>query len=426
MPNAESPSETPSDAPRAGAAREVFVGRQPILDNDQTVCAFELLFRDSAGAGAARVLDGTAATSKLLVNTFNSLGIERVLGGKRAFINVSAELLLNSALETLPPSKVVLEILETIRPTPTVVARCRKLVELGYSLALDDFVYHRDYDSLIALAEYVKLDIRALGVLQLAEHARLLPPHNVKLLAEKVETQQEFRTCRDLRFEYYQGYYFARPETLTARDIDPQTQRLMRLFNLAATRAELGRIALEFKPDVALSLNLLRYLNSAGFGLGRKLGSVQEALLILGYEKLARWLSLLMLSGTTRNVAPNALFRVALTRARLMELLGARTLPEKEQDYLFMTGMLSLLDAMLDAPLATILKNLTLPDAVSAALLQDSGPYAPYLQIARAAEQDDPARVEVLARALDLGLAAFTATQLKAFEWADQVGSITG
>jgi EAL and modified HD-GYP domain-containing signal transduction protein len=295
-------------------------------------------------------------------------------------------------------------------------------VEKGYALALDDFVYRAELEPLLKLARYVKFDIRALGLDETrSQFARIRRPQ-LKVIAEKVETPAEFKACRDLGMHYFQGYYFARPETLSMKRVDPQSQRILSLFNLVIGHAKPELIELEFKQDVALSLNLLRYINSVGFALASKVTTIRHALVVLGHAKLARWLTLLLLSGATNVPAPQALFRTALTRARLVELLGKRKLPSAEHDLLFITGMFSMLDALLSQPLADALKDLNLPESVTSALLAGQGPYAPYLAIARACEDLDIARIETITDPLHFSLANVTQAQVEAMAWAESVG----
>lgn len=404
-----------------GGGQQIFVGRQPILDADQRLVAYELLFRSSARTAVAGVTDDVLATSRLLINTFNAFGTERVLGDKRAFINVSAELLLSDVLTLLPPERVVLEILETVEPSAAVVARCRALAALGYPLALDDFVYRFELEPLLATAAYVKFDVRALGIDGLAGQLQALRGRRLRFLAEKVETREEFRACRAQGMGLFQGYYFARPETLSTRHIDPVAESVMQLFSLVTSRAEPKMIEIGFRQDVALSYNLLRYINSVGFGLAHRVESIRHALVLLGHTKLARWLTLLMFTATGQNPAPPALFRTALVRARLTELLGSRRLPAAEHDDLFMCGMFSLLDVLLGVPPAEALRHLNLSQPLLAALLRGEGPYAPYLALARACEDEDLAGAELLAGSVGLSAGELLRAQQEALGWAEEV-----
>jgi EAL and modified HD-GYP domain-containing signal transduction protein len=415
-----------STRPVGAADTEIFIGRQPILNSDQKLFAYELLFRSSAQAGVAGVTDGVQATSRLVINTFNNFGVERVLGDKKAFINVSAPLLESDLLELLPADKVVLEVLEDVPPTAETVSRCQALRALGYKFALDDFVYKRELESFLSIASFIKFDLRALGVSGLSEQLRLLRGRGISFIVEKVETRSEFDSCRALLINYYQGYYFAKPQTLRMKRMDPSTQQLMHLFSLVSANAEPQVIDANFRQNVALSYNLLRYINSVGFGLMHKVDTIKHALVLLGHAKLARWLTLLMFSSSGSNPAPQALFRTALIRARLTELLGQKRLPAAEHDHLFMCGMFSLLDAMLDTPLVETLKNLSLPDKVSSALLSGQGAYAPYLALSCACEEGDPARLQTLAGPLGLGLDDLSRLQIDAMGWAEEVASAGG
>lgn len=406
--------------------QEIFIGRQPILDSEQQLVAYELLFRGSAQAGTANVVDDVEATSRLLINTFNNFGVERVLGSKRAFINVSEALLFSDVLEVLPADKVVLEVLETVKPSADVANRCRVLRDKGYQLALDDFVYRPEFDPLIPLATYIKLDIRALGTRGLQDQVRVLRGRGPSLLAEKVETRQELDLCRAQLVQYYQGYYFAKPETLKMKRLDPSAQLLMHLFGMVISKADAKAIENGFRQDVALSYNLLRYINSVGFGLLHKVESIRHALVVLGHTKLARWLTLLMYSMSSQSTAPQALYQTALVRARLTELLGRRHLPAADHDYLFLCGMFSLLDAMLGMPLNELLLNLNLPEPVMAALLRNEGPYAPYLALSRSCEQEDPAVLRSLAVKVKSTPAEVTQMQMEAIAWANEVAGATG
>jgi c-di-GMP-related signal transduction protein len=196
---------------------EVFVARQPVLDRDRNLIAYELLFRGSQQESQARVSDDALATATVVRRAFGELGIDTVVGGALAFINVDAESLMSRMIETLPRDRVVIELLETIEIEPRIVSRCRQLKELGYRLALDDFSrLTSDYYPLLELVDIVKVDVLALDQESLAELVRLLKPWGAKLLAEKVESQQRARDCLALGFDFFQGFYFGRPAVLAA------------------------------------------------------------------------------------------------------------------------------------------------------------------------------------------------------------------
>jgi EAL and modified HD-GYP domain-containing signal transduction protein len=405
---------------------EIFIGRQPILDAEQRLFGYELLFRSSARTDVAGVADDVQATSRLVINTFNNFGVERVLGDRKAFINVSEGLLLDDAIELLPVDKVVLEILESVSPTAAVVQRCYALKAKGYQLALDDFSYRAEFEPLFPCASYIKLDLRALGMLGLAEALRRVRGRGPSLIAEKVETREQLDVCRAQSVQFFQGYYFAKPETLTMRRLDPSTQLLMQLFGMVTSHADPKTIEVAFRQDVALSYNLLRFINSAGFGLVHKVQGIRHALVVLGHAKLARWLTLLMYSTANQSSAPHALFRTALTRARLAELVGRQHLPPTDHDYLFLCGMFSMLDAMLGMPLEESLRHLSLPEPVTAALLRGEGRYAPYLALGRACEQDDPMALKAAAAKVGARPDDVARAQIEAIGWSEEVARAAG
>jgi EAL and modified HD-GYP domain-containing signal transduction protein len=399
-----------------GTANDVFVGRQPILNNGQRIFGYELLFRSPGGD--INSVPPMEATGRVLINAFNNIGLERVLEGRRAFINVSEEMLQSDILEVLPKEKIVIELLETIPPTSAVVERVRALRAAGYQFALDDFVYRPEYEPLIDLVNYIKFDVLALGIEQTIKQLDALRGRGLSFIAEKVETRAEFDACRAARFNYYQGYYFARPETVSVKRADPRTTRLIRIFNLVRQDAEEDIIAAEFKQDVALSYNLLRFVNSAAMGLRNKIDSIGRALTVLGRTRLARWISLLMLAPGDA-AAPNALFKTALIRARSAELLAPRNGNAQLRDSLFVTGMFSLLDVALGIPLTELLRDMQLPDDVRDALLKECGPLAPYLKLVRAVEVMDVEAIMSLALVLGLTIDQISAAHLEALTWAE-------
>jgi len=403
------------------AADNVFIGRQPILDARQQLVAYELLFRTAGSSGAGTLPDGTVATGRVLANALNQLGLQAVLGSKKAFLNVTVEFLQKGLHELLPRDRAVLEILEDVEPTPELVERCTQLRTKGYELALDDFVYSPAWEPLLELVTYVKLDVRALGMEETARQIGLLRGRKCALLAEKVETAEEFRRCLDLGFSFFQGYYFARPEVLGTKRVDPSLLNAINLFNLATSKTDVSCIEAGFRQDVALSYGLLKYINSVGMGLTQRVTGIRHALAVLGYLKLSRWLSLLMLSLPGNSLAPDALFRIALMRARFTELLGGKRLSSADHDLLFMAGMFSALDALFGKPLQEALSGIHLPSEVADALLHGTGRLAPYLQLARACEDMNVATIQHLAGTVGLTLAHVSAIQSQALGWVEEL-----
>lgn len=400
----------------------VYLARQPIIDNQQKIVGYELLFRCSAQATHASFTDDHLATSKVLTNILSNMGAEWLLGDKLAFINASTSMLMSDFLELLPANRAVLEILETTRATPELLARCHELRTLGYRLALDDFELTPDSAPLLAIANFIKLNVQKLNANgQLETHVRALEKHPAQLIAEKVETQSEHNICKKLGFAYYQGYYFAHPETLSAKVINPAYAVVLELLNKVRNNAEIADIESSFKRDVALSFKLLRYINSVGFGLSCEIQSLRHALAVLGYQQLYRWLTLLLVTAGEGSASP-ALMKTAVTRGRLTELLGQDMPKTADRDSLFIVGVFSLLDVMLEMPMSEVLDKLSLPEAISDALLSRQGLYGPFLDLAIACEEGNSDHIEKLSLFLQLEPDKINQAHLAALAWVETLG----
>lgn len=398
-----------------------YLARQPIVDAQHQLVAYELLFRDTAHATSARIADAQAAGIDVISNTLCNMGTDWLLKGKLAFINMDSSMLMGDFSALLPPNKVVLEVLETVEASAEILDRLRSLKRAGFRIALDDYVHTPGRAELLPLADYVKLDVLAHSPDSIIATVEAARQHGAKLLAEKVERREQFEQYKKLGFQYFQGYYFARPEILTTKVVNPSQAAVLQLMDKVRQEADVKHIEEGFKRDVALTFKLLRYINSAAFGLTCEIQSIRHAVSILGYRPLYKWLTLLLATASPSPMAP-VLTRTAVTRGRLCELLGAYHLPKTEQDNLFITGVFSLLDALLETPMAQIMERLTLPDSVADALLHRSGIYGPILELAEACESADPSRIDPLAEALFLSPEQVNAAHLQALAWVEQLG----
>lgn len=358
-------------APAPCAAADVLVARQPILDARMEVVAYELLFR-APGATEADVGTAEAATSQVIVDAIGEIGLDDLAGGCRAHVNVSRDLLLAVRPLPLPPERVVVELLEDQVVDTELVAVVRELVAAGFTVALDDFVYEPALEPLLELADIVKLDVLAHGRDGTLGQLERLRGRGLTLVAEKVETHEDVAFCRDAGFELFQGYFYARPELVRGRGV-PSAR-----LGSVATLAELQRAAGSFERledvigrDVALSYKLLRYANSAYAGGRRSVGSVREALVLLGARTVQQWATVLTLAGIGDR--PEALITTGLLRARACQLLAGPD--DRVADArAFTTGLFSVLDALLGAPLEDVLEVLPLEPEVTDALLRHRGP----------------------------------------------------
>lgn len=399
----------------------VFLARQLVVDVNYQLIAYELLFRDSAHANQARLRDVTGCGIEVITHTLCNLSTDWVLGDKLAFINMDAQLLMSEVVGLLPPAQVVLEVLATVPPEPAVLDRLRALKRAGFRIALDDYVHTRERAELLPLADYVKVDVLSQPAADSRAMIEAAHGRGIRLIAKKVETPAQFEQFKRLKFDYFQGYYFARPENLTAKVINPTHAAVLHLLDLVQQEADVHRIEAGFKRDVALTFKLLRYINSAAFGLACEVQSIRHAVNILGYRSLNKWLTLLL---ATANPKPTAsiLTRTAITRGRLCELLGGYHLPKAELDNLFITGVFSLLDALLETPMEQVLERCTLPQNIIDALLHRSGVYGPILALAEACERDDPQPITRLAEQLLLTPQQVNQAHLEALAWVERLG----
>ncbi|MFA7316864.1 MAG: EAL domain-containing protein [Sulfuricella sp.] len=400
---------------------QAFIGRQPIVDLQQKIVGYELLFRHSADASEAQITSDLEAGSKVLLNTFSNMDANWLLGDKLAFINIATPMLESDFLELLPAKRVVLELLKTVEATPELIARIQGLRYMGFRFALDDFDHRPSNADLLPLADYIKVNIRELGLDKTATLVRSLKNCNARLIAEKVETRTEFKFCKELGFHYFQGYYFAHPETLSAKIINPAHATVLTLLNKVRNNEDVKDIETGFKADVALSFKLLRYINSVGFGLSCEIQSIRHALAILGYKQLYRWLTLLLATAGNDSTPP-ALMKTAITRGRLTELLGQDYLEKSERDNLFIVGIFSLLDAMLEMPMNEIMEKLYLPEAICDALLTKQGMYGPFLALTIACEDADPGKIEAIAASMAMEPEKINKAHLDALAWVEQLG----
>lgn len=401
---------------------EIFLGRQPILDRDERLVGYELLFRASA-ENSSNVSDDAQATASVISHAFGHIGVSAVLGSHRGFINVNAEMLFSDMIELLPPEQVVLELLETVDVSAEVVARCRELRAAGYSIALDDFVFREAYLPLLDIVDVVKVDLLEYDRDQLRAVVRQLRHWPLTLVAEKVDSEEQAQYCRELGFDLFQGYYFARPSVLTSRRNDPSALGLLKLLDLVLRDADTRAIEEAFKHNPALTVNLMRLVNSAASGCGRKIGSVSQALMLIGRRQLQRWLQLLLFTAQPNAPYPSPLMQVAANRARLMEILaGLERDSTTFRDAAFMTGILSFLDVLFGMSFEEISRHLNIADDISAALLRREGELGRLLMLAEYVEQADRDKAtEVLGQFRNIGLNDLTRAEIESMAWVNEI-----
>lgn len=402
---------------------DVFLGRQPILDRDQQLVAYELLFRSSQH-NAATFDDGRAATATVIRNLFSELAIGDVLGKYRGYINMDEDMLFSDTLELLPTGTVVIEILESVKPTPQVIARCSELKARGYTLALDDVCQlNEPFLPLLPLVDVVKIDLRTTAPADLPALVQTVRRLGKTLLAEKVDSREEMQRCHELGFDLFQGYYFAKPVIIQGKKLDHSQLALLRLMNLLVGDAENTELEAAFKQEPGLTINLLRLTNSVASGLPVKITSLRHAITLLGRRQLQRWLQLLLYTASTGK-GINPLLQLAATRGRLMELL-ADDLQRGDKafaDNAFMTGILSLTPSLLNQSMDEIISGLTLSREVHQALCEHSGKLGELLTVTELLEDETLDQIEaLLPRLRGLHAALITRRLAQALAWANNI-----
>lgn len=378
---------------------DVWVARQPILDRKQQLYAYELLFRSHRasdrfdGAGAA------SATTQLVADTILGIGFDNLLSGHKAFINFDRSLLLGGLCSILPRKDVVIEVLETVSADDEVLAACRDLYQNGYEIALDDFVRGPETEPLTNFAHIVKVDVQTTSREEQEKMLRAYQPRGISMLAEKVETREEFAWALAAGYDYFQGYFFARPAIVPGTQIPPVKAVALRLLReTQQTELNYGRIQTLISGDVALSWQLLRYVNSALLYRREPINSIQQALAMLGENSIRQWAALATLSRLTKDKSDELLV-LSLVRAHFCEYLTNLTQVPGSHDA-FLMGLFSLLDALLDLPLEEALRRADVVPSIRAALLEtapDSDPLRITLLLVRAWESGDWAAVSHLA-----------------------------
>ncbi len=399
-----------------------FVGRQPILDRAQRIVAYELLFRNGA-TERADVLDDLIASASVITRCFTELGAQSLLGQHRGFINFNADLLLSDVVEVLPPNQIVIELLETIEITPEIATRCRQLKKLGYQLALDDVTEYSDsYVQLAGMIDIIKLDLKAIDAQALPDTVRKLRKLAPILLAEKVDCREEAEHCKQLGFDLFQGYFYARPVIVSGRRADPSKQILLRLLQQLTTGADTAEIEQTLHKAPELSFKLLRLVNSSASGRLLQISSLQQAIFALGREPLQRWLQILMFAQHGTDSTPSPLMVLAAGRAKLMELICNHLGASKEQrNQAFMAGMLSLLDVLFEMPMVDLLDEIRIASDMRETLLTQTGELGLLLRLVTALELGNFAAVAAL-RPAALSEPAMLQLQIEALGWVDSIG----
>ena len=408
----------------AEADNLAMIARQAIVDSHQAVFGYELFDRSTASDAHS-----AASDAALLFNALSYAGTESLVGEKLVFINCTHESLSGGHLELIHPEKVVLEV-PTLPESATLqdiegrIPTLEGLRKQGFRLAFSEQILRRQYVSWLPLAAFIKLDMMTFAPETAESLVKFSRAHtNAQLIAEKVESAEQHQLMADLGVRLFQGYWFAKPALVQAHTIRPSQATVVQLINLVRKQASTAEIEDLLKKDPTLSFNLLRFINSSGFGLSCEITSFRHAVMILGLKKLVRWAALLLTTSRAGG-SPPVVGTTAVVRGRLMELLAAELMPPEECDNAFVVGVFSLLDTMLGVSMEKAMESVALPQPVVDALLHNTGPFAPFLALAKACEAGDDAAFARYAEDLHLSNRQVNWAHLQALTWAEDLGSV--
>lgn len=369
---------------------EAFIGRQAILDQKKNVYAYEILFRSGLKNAFDPSLDGNVATQSVMVNTMLDFGMKKLVSDKKAFINFTEKNLLNRAPQLLPADSIVVEILETVQPTPAILEAVQELKDEGYKIALDDFVLLPGYEPLIDMADIIKVDFRITEDPEERKRLREILPGHVRLLAEKIETEEEFHQALEYGYVLFQGYFFCKPVVLHKKKLTSNALSQIRLLKEVNRQDfDFSAIINVISSDTNLVHKLLTYINSVGIGLTYHISNLRQAAVLLGSGGMRRWVTLISLQTFSEDKPPE-LFTISLLRAKFCELIAHEIKrSDLTPDTGFLLGMFSLLDVLLSQPMEEVLKEVGLSSELNAALLGEDNILRHVLDLVIAYEQGD-------------------------------------
>jgi c-di-GMP-related signal transduction protein len=398
-----------------------LIGRQPILNRKEEVVSYELLFRSVGSRDAALISNVSQASASVIIDTLSEFGLERILGKQRGVLNLDLEVLMSEAIEILPRDRVVLEVLETVKVTESLVNRCRELKEAGFTIALDDHVFDPVYEELYEIAEIIKIDLLLSGNDEVAEMVEKFRPYPLKLLAEKVETRDQFIYCHKLGFEYFQGYYFARPSVLEKRRIDESASTMLKLVRLLSEDAEIERIEQAFARSPGLTYKLLQLVNSVALGVRDKIRTIRHAIAILGRRRINQWIQLALFASDDSRGMMSPLVEMAAVRASLMQQLACRHPVLKgnpeSAELAFMVGILSLLERIYDISIEEAVETLNLSTEARDALVSRTGEFGRILDLAETMESSFLNLSAEQFESLGLTREDIMSSQVTAYQW---------
>lgn len=398
-----------------------YAARQPILDKDKNLFGYELLFREGLDNIFPEHVDGDEATTKMIEASRFNAGINEFTHGKPAFINFTLDTILKGYATMLSTEEVIIEILETVKPGKRLLAECQKLHELGYTLVLDDYKHQKVWAHFYPYISIIKVDLLNTSIEEILEIKEAIAKHpNIKLLAEKVETHEQYQQCIELDFELFQGYFFSKPEVVKARNLSPSQLAMAELlYEMSKPELDLTNITAVFERDVTLSYKLLRYVNSPIFRRRNEISTIKQALVILGVNELKKFLGLLFASNINPD-KPSELVNLSMARAKFCENIGESLSSKVDTSTTFLIGLLSLIDAILDEDIEVVLEKLPLAQEIKDPLITKRGTMAALILLAEKIEKAEFESVQAIINKLELEKDNVVKAYHDAVVWADE------
>jgi c-di-GMP-related signal transduction protein len=399
---------------------DIYVARQPIFDIKKCIFGYELLFRADI-ANFFPEIEGDSATSKLLSNSFFNIGIEKIAGSNLAFINFTQELLLQQLPLMFSQDRLVVEILENVQPERDVIEACQEIALNGYIIVLDDFFYKPSLEPLIDVADIIKIDVKATPLEEVGDLVKKMTKRGVDLLAEKVETYDEFNKALEMGFRYFQGFFFSKPVVLAGKEIStPQMQLLEIMAEVNKEDFEFNRLEKMIVRDASISYKLMRLINSAYFKRAKEISSIRQAIVMIGEAGIRRFLSLISMAGLCGN-KPDELIRVSLVRAKFCEFLGNHSGNSAKKSELFTLGLFSLIDAIMDDSMENLMSQIPLSSNIKEVLISGTGDLSGYLSLVESYEKGDWGEIEKATNIIGINQGDLPRQYMESLSWADSL-----
>jgi c-di-GMP-related signal transduction protein len=393
-----------------------YLARQPILNKDKVTVGYELLFRDGPNNCFPDVED-ELATNRLLINNFFTSGSSQVTAGKKAFVNFPESSLLQRTPLLFPKQSFVIEILESCTPSDALLEAVIELYKKGYTLALDDFVPSKDWLRFLPFIHIIKFDIRAIPISRTRFFIQKYKKNNIKFLAEKVETYAEFIEASDAGFDFFQGFFFSKPEMIQSKSLKPSALTTMQLYQeICLPQVNFDKVEKIIATDVSLSYKLLRHVNTITSSKSKPISSFKQALIYLGEEKLRRFISFVAASHALAE-KPQSLYSLSLQRANFCERLSVLITPRIVSNQAFLTGLFSLLDSLLDQSIEELIEQLPLNAGIQAALVSKTGPLGIILKLAIAYDQANWDKVSLYSKELGIDETNVAEVYVESLKW---------